>query len=161
VNLIPKFLLSLFQKKEETEKYTIVFHSAKLITKKQKEIIKHCKKILSDNNVPLNKIRFVIETPITYDLDRNRINPAYKQLIPKNRKLPIIEINKPHNIMTIYLGKNQTNDNFDLLKELVKTTKKGIVILADDTDLENIMWLVNLDDAINYYHSTEFFDITL
>jgi hypothetical protein len=91
-----------------------------------------------------------------YDIDRNAINPTYKQLVPKNKKQPVIEIGKPKNLMTVVVGEYQTENNFDVLKNLIKKTKKGLIILANDVDYSTMIGIANLDDAIVYYHQHMF-----
>jgi hypothetical protein len=152
MSLIPKFLFLLFQKKDEPELYKTIILNNKVMSKAQKELIKSCRKILSDNNVPLNKIRFILESSFMYDIDKNTINPTYKQLIPKNKKRPIIEIDKPKNLMTIFLGEYETENNFDVVKTLLKKTKKGLIILANNIDYNLIISIANLDDAIIFYN---------
>ena len=152
MNLIPKFLLSLFNKKDESEPYKTVVLNGRPMSKAQKELLKTCKKTLSDNNIPLNKIRFVLEPSFIYDIDNNAINPTYTQLIPKKKKHPIVEIGKPKNSLTVFLGQYQTVNNFNVIRNFTKSTRKGLVILASKEDYNIVVWLANLDDAIKYYH---------
>jgi len=151
MNLIPNFIHRFFQKKDLAEKYEIHYLNAKPMSKEQKELIKSCRRILIDNKVSLNKIRFVLEPSFTYDIDNNKINPTYKQLIPKNKKLGVIEIGIPRNIMQIFVGEYHTDDNFAVLRELVMKTKHGIVVWVNKIDYNDMIGIVNLDNAINYY----------
>ncbi|MFA5366344.1 MAG: hypothetical protein WC333_00275 [Dehalococcoidia bacterium] len=153
MSLIPRFLLSLFNKKDGSEPYKKVVLNGSFMTKAQKELLKNCKKRLSDNNIPLNKIRFVLEPQFIYDIDNNTINPTYTQLIPKKRKYPIVEIGKPKNSMTVFLGQYQTVNNFNVIRNFTKGTKKGLVVLASEEDYNAVVWLANLDDAIVYYYT--------
>lgn len=151
MKLLPNFLIKIFRKKSEPEKYETFLLNGNLMSKEQKEMLRISKKILNDNNVPLNKIKFVLEPSFMYDIDNDRINPTYRQLVSKNKKTPIIEINKPENSMMVFLGEYRTSDNYDMLKKLVKQTKKGITILAG-TDYDDVIYLANLDDAIAHYN---------
>jgi hypothetical protein len=154
MKLIPEFLLKLFRKESEPVKYNTLYQNANLMSKEQKELLKSCRRILTDNKIPINKIKFVFESSFVYDIDTDTINPTYKQLVPDNNKYPTIEIGVPHNIMTVFLGENRTYDNYALLKLLTKKSKKGVALLVD-TDFEDVMWLANLDDAIDYYHTSQ------
>jgi len=149
--LLPNFLLKLFQKKDEPVKYDTFYQNANLMSKEQKELLKSCRRIFTDNGVPINKIRFVFEQSFVYDIDKNAINPTYKQLVPDNKKHPTIEIGVPQNIMTIFLGENRTYNNFELLKNFAKKSKRGIAVLVTDADYNDVIWLANLDDAHDYY----------
>lgn len=149
MKLIIEFIRKLF-KKDEPIKYNSLYQNANPMSKEQKELLKSCRRILTDNKIAINKIKFVFDSSFVYDVDNNIINPTYKQLVPINRKHPTIEIGVPHNTMTVFLGENRTYDNYALLKSLTKKTKKGIALLVD-VDFEEVMWLANLDDAIDYY----------
>ena len=122
------------------------------MTKEQQELIKSCKNVLVDNGVPVHKIRFVLEPSFMYDLDKKRINPTYKQLIPGNKKMPVIEVNKPLNNMMIFVGEYRTFDNFQILKDVVKRSKIGVVVWANNIDFSDTIGFVNLDDAVEFYH---------
>jgi hypothetical protein len=62
----------------------------------------------------------------------------------------VIEVGKPLNTMTVYLGENRTGDNYSHLKKLALKSKRGIVVLLSD-DFDEVMWIANLDDATAYY----------
>jgi len=49
-------------------------------------------------------------------------------------ELPIVEINKPKNIMGISVRSYSFDDNFAFIREIVKSTKKGIVIMLGDQE---------------------------
>jgi len=112
---------------------------------------KACKTLLIENRVPIHKIRFVTEKSFIYDVDKNIINPSYKIIIPINKKHPVIEVDKPLNTMTVYLGENRTGDNYLLLRVLAKKSKRGVALLLSD-DYDEVMWVANLDEAIAYYN---------
>lgn len=117
-------------------------------------LIKNSRNVLSENQINLNKIKFVFEKSFIYDVDNNIINPEYKIITPKKAKHPTIEVGKPANTLTVYLGENRTYNNFSMLKQLVKQSKKGVVLMVG-TDFEEVMWLTNLDDAIDYYNQIQ------
>lgn len=117
------------------------------------EVVKTCKNQLIDNNIPLTKIRFISESSFTYDVNNDVINPTYKIIMPKKQKHPVIEIGKPESIMTVFLGENRTNDNYDLLKKILKKSKRGVVLQVG-TDYEEVMWLTNLDNAVEFYNES-------
>jgi hypothetical protein len=153
MNLIPNFILKVFQKKNEQEKFKTYLVNGNLMSKKQQELIKSCKRVLMDHGVPLHKIKFVLEPSFMYDLDRNIINPTYKQLVPNSKKMPTIEVGKSYNTMMIFVGEYRTWDNFTALKEILKKSKRGVVVWANDIDYNEMIGVANLDDAINYYHT--------
>lgn len=155
VKLIPDFIVKLFRK-DEPVRYDTFYQNANLMSKEQKELLKSCRRILIDNKVPLNKIKFVFETQFTYDIDKNTVNPVYKQLVPNSSKHHIIEIGVPQNTMTIFLGENRTYNNYELLKDLLRKSKRGIAMLVD-TDYDDVMWLANLDVAVQFYN-TQIYD---
>jgi hypothetical protein len=113
-------------------------------------VIKISKDQLIDNRIPLGKIRFVSEASFIYDVDNDVINPTYKVMLPKKERHPIIEIGKPQNTMTVFLGENRNGDNYGHLKKMLKKSKRGVALLVG-FDYEEVMWIANLDDAVNYY----------
>jgi hypothetical protein len=155
MNLLPNFLLKLF-KKDEPVKYDTFYQNANLMSKQQKEQLKSCRRLLIDNGITINKLKFVFETQFTYDIDKNSINPVYRQLVPNSKKHHTIEIGAPQNIMTIFLGENRTYNNYVLLKDLVGKSKRGVAILVD-IDFDEVMWLANLDDAVQF-HNTQIYE---
>jgi hypothetical protein len=150
MKLIPNFILKFFRKESEPVKYDTFYQNAYPISKEQKELLKLCKRVLTDNGVPLSKLKFVFETSFTYDVDNNTINPLYKQLIPNNKKHPTIEIGVPQNTMTVFLGENRMYDNYKFLKDKLRKSKKGVAILVD-IDYDDVMWIASLDDAAAFY----------
>ena len=147
-------LLSIFKffSNKDSVKFKTFYQNCDLLTKSQKELLESCKKVLTDNKVPLNKIRFVLEPSFTYDIDKNIINPPYKRLVSNCNKYPVIEVNKPKNIMTIIVGEYRTYNNFLVLKEMIKNSKRGLVVLANEIDYQDMIGIVNLDDAIEFYN---------
>ena len=121
-------------------------------------LIKNCRIKLSEHKIPLKKIKFVFEKSFTYDVDKNIINPPYKVMMPHNKKHPIIEIGKPENVMKVFLGENRTYDNYRILKQLASKSKRGIALLVDTENFDEVMWVANLDDAYEYYRGIENLD---
>jgi len=150
MKLIPNFILKFFRKESEPVKYDTFYQNAKPMSRAQKELLKLSKRILIDNGVPLSKLKFVFDTSFTYDVDNNTINPPYKQLVPNGKKHYTIEIGAPLNTMTVFLGENRMYDNYVLLKEKLRKSKRGIAILVD-TNYDDVMWMASLDDAAAYY----------
>jgi hypothetical protein len=122
------------------------------------------------NQVPLDKIRFVFNPCFTYDADKNIVNPKYEIFIPLRKdgsglfdnKAPVIEFNKPEKLMMVSVSNYKVDDNYDFIKQMVKKSKRGVVIfIADDTTFLNepyhysvdteVIRLINLDEAIEYY----------
>jgi hypothetical protein len=156
MNIIPNFLRKLF-KKDEPVKFDTFYLNASLLSNEQVELVKACRKHLIENKIPINKIKLVFEMSFTYDVDKSVINPTYKQLIPDNKKYPVIEVEKPLNTMTVVLGENRTYNNYELLKQLTKKSKRGIALLVND-DYDEVMWLANLDEAVDYYNTMNDYD---
>ncbi len=119
----------------------------------EKILLMLCKDKLTENNIPLTKIYFVGEKSFTYDVDNHVINPTFTTIIPKDKKHPTIEIGKPENVMTIFLGEYRTSDTYSEIKELLRTSKKGVVLMLSG-EYDNVIWAVNLDVAIEYYKLT-------
>ena len=137
----------------------------------QKTLINKNKQLLLDNQVSINKIRFVFSPNFTYDINNNIINPNYEMLIPINanngkfsKNSPIIEINKPKKLIHVSVNNYSVSDNYIFIKTMVKKSKLGVVImLADEiTTLLNgktiqylfgvdsdVIRLIDLDDVIN------------
>jgi len=149
ISLVKRFPFFIFTK-EPFGFETVIYNDNKL-TNNQKVLIKNCRKILNENHVPLNKVRFVLEQQFIYDIDNDIVNPPYKMLLPRNKKMPIIEIGKPVNTITVFLGKYHTTNNFITLKQTLKGLKRGIVILASGEDYNEVIYAANLDEATIFY----------
>lgn len=139
----------------------------------QKELVKINKALLLDNRVPINKVRFVFQPSFTYDVDKNIINPKYDVMLPingsngkVNEKAPLIEIGKPSKFISVNVISYKVDDNYEFIKHMVKKAKRGVAIFIVDemvTNLKgvkeryhssvdsNIIRMINLDDAIEYY----------
>ena len=156
MNSIPNFIRKLF-KKDEPVKFDTFYLNASLLSKEQVELVKSCRKHLTENKIPINKIKLVFESSFTYDVDKSVINPTYKQLIPDNNKYPVIEVNKPLNTMTVVLSENRTYNNYELLKQLAVKSKRGIALMISN-NFDEVMWLANLDVAVDYYNTLNDYD---
>ena len=98
-----------------------------------KLLIKKNRDLLSLNGVNLNKIRFVFIPNFLYDIDVDIIDPNYMILMPetkrkKTNKYPIVEINRPKNVVSVTVRNYSAANNYELLKTMTKKSKKGIVI---------------------------------
>lgn len=159
--------INIFKNKVVYEKYNMgcgeVSHSLKTLINTNKQL-------LLDNYVPINKIRFVFQPTFAYDVDNNIVNPKYDILLPINgnnglfaNDHPVIEINKPKNLIRISVNNYSVDNNYEFIKHLAKNTKRGVVImLANEvvTHLDGsevpyefsvdseVLRLINLDDVI-------------
>lgn len=125
--------------------------------------MKRNKEILLDNQIPLNKICFVIKPIFSYDIDKNKINPEYEMMLPLrtdnsglfDRNAPIIEISKPENLVRVSVNNyyGHPYDNINFIKQLAKTTKKGIVICLENDVDDEIIRLINLDEVVEQHNS--------
>jgi len=125
--------INIFKNKVVYEKHTIGNNG--VAPDSHKELIKANKQLLLDNQVPINKIRFVFQPTFTYDVNNNIINPKYDIMLPINgntglhaKDHPIIEINKP-NIKMIRVNSYDVDDNYEFIKNLIKKSKLGVVIM--------------------------------
>lgn len=125
-------------------------------TDHQKEMIKFVKGILSVNQIPTNKIRFVFTPSFLYDIDNDKINPVFTIMMPKNfggrKKRPIVEIGKPENSIKISFSDYVDIDDTDIIKPVVKASKKGVVMYIDELTFNGIVGAVNLDACIAEYN---------
>jgi hypothetical protein len=132
------------------EDYTTIIVNGKPLTTAQRETIRIAKNVLSREQIPLNKIRFVFDRTFEYDVDTDTVNPKYKRLVPKiqSKKIHPIEIGKPENIMEIHLGLY----DFDYIKDVVKSSKMGVVMMlmrgSEGAGITHDVLMANLDGAI-------------
>ncbi len=150
-------LANIYNKFFGSVKYETFILNTKPMSAKQKELLKRYKRQLIDNKIPLSKIRFVFEPSFSYDMDNDVINPIYKQLLPNNKKSPIIEIDAPRRVVKMYVdGYSHADiDTYFVLRGNIKKSKLGIVILVSEVDSSDAIYIANLDDAIHYYNLTE------
>ena len=126
-----------FKGKTVYERYTMGDAKLNLI---QEKLFAKNKKLLLDNQVPIGKVRFVFSPMFDYDVDKNIINPKYVLMLPIDAKtgkfvknVPEISVNKPHNLIKTPVVTFCVEDNYAFIKEIVKKSKRGIVIfLADE-----------------------------
>lgn len=124
-----------------------------------KSLIKINRDKLSLYGVPLNKIRFVFYEQFCYDIDNDIVNPKFETLLPvdefgnidENRS--IIELGVPQNLIQIHVNKYGMPDNYQFIKEVLKKSKRGIVIhVNDDLSVDSdIFELSVLDDEVKNY----------
>jgi hypothetical protein len=160
--------VNIFKNKIVYEKHTLGSNGE--VSNLFKVLVNTNKQLLLDNNVPINKIRFVFQPTFTYDIDNNTINPKYDVLLPINgnnglfaNDHPVIEINKPKSLIRISVNSYRIDDNYEFIKHVVKNSKLGVVImLANEivTHLDGseepynfsvdseVIRLINLDEAI-------------
>jgi len=101
-----------------------------------KEFEEANKKLLRLNGVNTNKIRFIPLPTFRYDIDNDVVNPQYTVFFPLRNDgselfdgdAPVIELDKPNLITTVSVNSYKFEDNYENIAELVKNSKKGIVI---------------------------------
>ena len=134
--------INIFKGKTVYEKYTL---GGTTISAKEKKLIHDNQKLLMANQVPINKVRFVFRPQFTYDVDKNVINPVYYAFFPMNennglfaKNEPVIEVDKPDNLMTVVVGSYKMDDNYVFLKETLKRCKRGVAIMISDEILNDL-----------------------
>ena len=122
-------------------------------TKRQSDLVKKAKAVLSESRIPLNKIRFIFEPTFLYDIDANEINPVYSIMMPKRKRKPIIEIDKPANSFTVKFCEFVDIDDAETIKPVVMSSKKGVVMYIDEKNfhLDYRVGAVNLDATIAFH----------
>ena len=144
--------------------YNSVIVNEKVLSDEEKRQIKEAKEILSLHQIPLNKVRFVFDVKFTYDITNNIVNPRYVKLIPKKKTKhdQSIDVDAPTDLMTILVGTYQTDyDDFKNVREIIRKSKKGVVITLDDSGSGNLSGLdynilmTNLDSAIEFYKNSQ------
>ena len=141
--------------KIEKSGYIKVTVNNKKLTDHQKEMIKFITGILSINQIPINKIRFVFTPTFLYDIDNNSINPIFQIMIPNyplRKHKPIIEIDKPVNSTTIKFVDYINIDDHQIIKPIVKASKKGVVMYINESNFDGIVGACNLDVCIAHHN---------
>ena len=141
--------------------YDSIIMNEKELSDEEKRQIKLAKELFSLHQIPLNKIRFIFDTKFTYDISKDVVNPKYVKLIPKKKTKHnhIIDVDAPAELMTITVGTYQTDyDEFKNVREIIKKSKKGVVVSLDDLGtgkigLDYCILMTNLDSAIEFYYS--------
>jgi hypothetical protein len=129
------------------------------LTEEQRILVARNQEVLLLNQIPLAKIRFVFLPFFTYDVDKNEINPCYETFIPLrkdgsglfDKNAPIIEIDKPKNLIGVSVNTYEVDDNYAFIKKIAKNSKKGIVIFLVD---EIIGGLRGFSDEKTHYYSS-------
>jgi hypothetical protein len=138
-------------------------------------LVKKNRDLLLLNQVPVNKIYFVFSPMFTYCLDDNTVNPKYEIFAPlrddgsglfDNTK-PIIEVNKPSNIVSVCVNCYRVEDNYAFIKAMAKKSKRGIAIfVCEDEEVlsllgkhiyracvdDEFLRLINLDDVVEQHN---------
>jgi hypothetical protein len=136
-----KFPFLKFKKRDTPYEYVLIFtQNLTILNEKEKVLIRKNKELLSLNQIPLNKIRFIFKPTFTYDVDHNIINPHYETFMPLRKdgsgffddNAPVIEINKPKNLLKLAVDTYRTNDSYAIIKQMVKKSKRGVVIFIAD-----------------------------
>jgi len=150
INKFPYVEISKVLKPEDFE--TIIVNDEK-ITVEQTERLKAMKDLLTNNRIPLGKVRFVYSKSFEYDVDNDKVNPTYKIIRPKKQRKNVHEvmIGKPENLMSINCG---IYDDFYFIREHIKRSKKGVVICVaqNNTSIKNAILMANLDNAVKHYN---------
>jgi hypothetical protein len=143
--------------------YDSIIVNEKELSDEEKRQIKLAKELFSLHQIPLNKIRFIFDTKFTYDISKDVVNPKYVKLIPKKKTkhTHIIDVDAPAELMTITVGTYQTDyDDFKNVREIIRKSKKGVVVSLDDLGTGNIgldysILMTNLDSAIEFYKNSQ------
>jgi hypothetical protein len=178
--IIPIFLerivtkvANVFEGKTVYEKYTL---GGGELSDHQKSLVKLNRNLLLENQVPINKVRFVFGPTFTYDVDKDVINPKYEAMLPLNgttglfqKKAPVIEIGKPEKLITISVESYKVNDNYELIADMLNYGKRGVAIFIVDEMVANFivdkgipqryhfgvdteeLRIVSLDAIVEYY----------
>ena len=142
--------------------YESIIVNEKQLSDEEKRQLKEAKEILSLHQIPLNKVRFVFDIKFTYDVTNNIVNPRYVKLIPKKKTKydQSIDVDAPTDLMTILVGTYQTDyDDFKNVREIIRKSKKGVVIMLGDSGSGNLSGLeynilmANLDAAIDFHNN--------
>lgn len=110
-----------------------------------RELVRKNKALLLNNQVPINKIRFVFQPTFTYDVDKDVVNPKYQVMLPVDEKglfvkdAVVVEIGKPENIIRVNVRSYRTDNNYEYLKAILKYCKKGVAIY------------IGTDNQVNYF----------
>lgn len=132
-----QFIKKLFSRTKTPvmyKKYTI---NDRPLTPEMKSLIKVNQRLLLDNNIPIKKVRFVFTPLFQYDIDADEINPKYDVLLSPNILLPPIYIDKPQNMVEVRVSNYYTENNYEKIRELVKSSNTGIVIYLSEKELED------------------------
>ncbi|MFA5207567.1 MAG: hypothetical protein WC428_02805 [Candidatus Paceibacterota bacterium] len=161
LQLIRKFPFFKIVEVQTPPNFDTVIVNSEELTEIEKQQIKAAKELLSLHQIPLNKVRFIFDFKFTYDVDKNIVNPKYTILVPRKKKKNNhpIEINVPENLMTIAVGVYQTDyDDFENVKNIIKNSKKGVVIKLNHVDhfskLDSDVLMANLDGAIEFHKNS-------
>jgi len=168
---IPQFPFVKFEKRHSPNEYLRVKTGECKIGDTFKVLMKKNRDLLLLNQVPINKVRFIFHPCFTYDIDKDIINPPYDIFIPLrkdgsglfDKNAPVIELNKPNKLKIISVDNYKVNDNYAFIKEMIKNSKRGVVIfLADEVSKDfkgndmfyrsevdsEVLRITNLDEVV-------------
>lgn len=93
-------------------------------------------KILEDNGINKEKVRFIHAPTFYYDITGDVINPKYEVFIPDNSDSEPSFIGKPDKLITECVLTYEVDDNIYFLQKEVANTKLGIVIFIHEQNKE-------------------------
>lgn len=142
---IPRFPFFSFKKRHSPNEYLKVKLHDISKDNKFKDLIQRNRELLSLNNVPINKIRFVPQPSFQYDVEKDVINPTYEVFIPLRKdgsglfdnKAPVVELNKPLKLIMINVSSYRVEDNYAFLRILAKKSKRGLAVFIVDEEFMN------------------------
>jgi hypothetical protein len=145
---------NIFEGRTVYEKYTF---GAVELTDHQKSLVKLNRRVLLDNHVPINKVRFVFSPTFNYDVDKDVINPKYDAMLPLNgstglfqKKAPVIEIGKPEKLISINVDSYSVFDNYELINDMLNYGKRGVAIFIVDEMVANFAIDKGIPSAYHY-----------
>jgi hypothetical protein len=151
--------INVFEGRTVYEKHTV---GGDLLTDQQRGLIKLNRKLLLDNQVPINKVRFVFSPTFTYDVDKDVINPKFDMMLPLNgstglfkKKAPVIEIGKPEKLIRVVIDSYKVNDNYELITDMLNYGKRGVVIFLVDEMIANFIVDKGIPQAYHFGVDTE------
>lgn len=168
---IKKAEVNFFKGKTVYEKHEM---GEEVMNAKFQKLVKKNRRLLLDNGILLNKIRFVFQPCFTYDVDKDEINPKYTLMLPIDgntglfkKGVPELTIDKPEKLISVSVYSYSIEDNYEFIGKTLKNTKRGIVMfLADETDNEfrtneemphifgvdtEVIRFANLDEEVEKY----------
>ena len=162
LQLIRKFPFFKHVEVQTPPNFDTIIVNGEELTEIEKKQIKAARDLFTRNEIPLNKVRFIFDFTFTYDVDKDIVNPKYTVLVPRKKKKDNhpIEIGVPENLMTIEVGVYQSDyDEFKNVRNIIKNTKKGVVIKLNHIDqfsgLDHDVLMANLDKAIEFHKNSE------
>ena len=111
---------------------------------------KNFKFLLIENNVPIDKIKFISKEYFYYNIETKEINPKQIVLSKKEKKNTPLIINSNKNIIKVGLKHYHSLLNiFEFIRNMIKISKNGVVIMITNEFLNNNcdnIYMLNLDE---------------